>query len=127
MPRQSHPSSKSKPLDDWFQGKSPETRALFDHFVNAYKHIGDVTVRPAKTMLVIATPRKGIAYVVLKKNAVDVVFPFKEAFPDNLCFHKIAQVPGGASQFNHHLRLVATDDVNIEVRKFMKLAYEQGS
>jgi hypothetical protein len=67
-----------------------------------------------------------IAYVIqLGKTFVDVVFPFDKPYPDNLCFRKIAQVPG-QQQFNHHLRIQEKADVNAEVKRFMKLAYEKG-
>jgi len=36
---------------------------------------------------------------------------------------KIAQVPG-QQQFNHHFRMYAKEDVNDEVKDFMKLALE---
>ena len=126
MPRTSDPRSKTRPLEDWFSRKPSATRAIFDHFVTEYKRLGDITVRPAKTMIVVTTPRKGIAYIVPRKDVIDVVMPFKQAYPDNLCFHKIAQVPGGPPQFNHHLRLVDKKDINKEVRRFMLLAYELG-
>jgi hypothetical protein len=68
-----------------------------------------------------------IAYVIkLGKNFMDVVFPFNKPYPDNLCFHKIAQVPG-SQQFNHHFRMMNTEDLNEEVISFMKLAYKEGS
>ena len=86
-----------------------------------------ITVIPAKTMIGIATKRKRIVYIIrLGKNFVDVVFPFKQPHVDNLCFQKIAQVPG-EQQFNHHLRIMNLEDVNKEVIGFMKLAYKQGS
>jgi len=53
------------------------------------------------------------------------VFMFDREYSDNLCFQKVGKVPG-QRQFNHHFRMLSTDDVNAEVRKFMKLAYEQG-
>ena len=56
------------------------------------------------------------------KNFVDITFPFTEPYHDNLCFHKIAQVPG-QQQFNHHFRMHRKEDVNDEVLSFMKLAY----
>ena len=126
MVRKSETRSKVKSLEDWFYGKPPVTRALFDHFVREYQRIGNVTTRGAKSMIVMTTPRKGIAYVVPKKQAIDVVFPFKEGYPDNLCFHKIAKVPIGPPQFNHHLRIQRMEDVNDEVKKFMRLAYLKG-
>lgn len=127
MLRDADPRSKSKPMDDWFKGKPAETFALFEHFVREYKRIGKVEIRPAKTMIVVTTARKGVAYIVPRKSFIDVVFPFKQAYSDNLCFHKIAKVPIGPPQFNHHLRIVAKGDVNAEVRRFMKLAVDFGS
>jgi hypothetical protein len=116
-------SCNDKVLADFFKGKPDETIALFWHFTQCYTDIGKVTIHPAKSMIGFAA-RTRIAYVIrLGKNFVDVVFPFKKPYPDNLCFHKIAQVPG-EQQYNHHLRIFAKSDINKEVKKFMKMAYE---
>jgi len=121
------PSSSEKTLDDFLRGKSEQTVALFNHFVSQFQKIGKVTVHPAKTMIGIATARKRIVYITqLGKNSIHVVFPFEKPYPDNLCFQKIAQVPGD-QQYNHHFRMLAKEDVNEEVRKFMKLAYQLGN
>jgi hypothetical protein len=83
-------------------------------------------VHPAKTMIGIATPRKRICYVTqVGKDFIHVVFPFEVTYPDNLCFQKIAQVPG-QQQYNHHFRMHSKEDLNAEVKKFMKLAYTEG-
>jgi hypothetical protein len=96
--------------------------------VSEFNKVGKVSVHPAKTMIGIATPRKRIAYVTqFGKNFIHVVFPFSVPHGDNLCFQKIAQVPGDARQFNHHFRMLSKDDINAEVRKFMKLAWQEGS
>lgn len=116
----------SKSTADFLSGKSAIPVGLFNHFVSQYQRIGNVTVHPAKTMIGIATPRKRIAYVTqLGKNFVHVVFPFEKAYEDNLCFQKIAQVPG-EKQFNHHFRMYSKEDVNEEVLTFMRLAFELG-
>jgi hypothetical protein len=95
---------------------------LFEHFISEFKKVGKVTLKPAKTMIGIANDNKRIAYVTqLGKSFIHVVFPFKQPYPDNLCFQKIAQVPG-EQQFNHHFRMLELSDVNAEVRKFMKKA-----
>lgn len=113
-------------LQHFLAGKSPQTLMLFDHLVKEFQQIGDVEFIPAKTMIGIATPRKRIAWVTqLGKNFVHVVFPFKQPYPDNLCFQRIAQVPGD-EQYNHHLRIFAPEDINDEVRGYMKLAYNEG-
>ncbi|HEY3405907.1 MAG TPA: DUF5655 domain-containing protein [Ohtaekwangia sp.] len=120
-------ASADPSLNDFLNGKSEVTLDLFHHFIGEYKRLGKVTLHPAKTMIGIATPRKRIAYVTqLGKNFIHVVFLFEQAYPDNLCFQKIANVPG-THQFNHHFRMYAKDDVNKEVLGFMKLAYTQGS
>jgi hypothetical protein len=121
-------SSEEKMLDVFLKGKSEQTLALFHHFIKEYQRIGEITVHPAKTMIGIATTRKRIAYITqLGKNFIHVVFPFEQPYPDNLCFQKIANVPGDAKQHNHHLRILSKDDINDEVKKFMKLAYALGS
>jgi hypothetical protein len=116
-----------KTLNDFLKGKSLHTQDLFRHFTLQFQKVGKVEILPAKTMIGIATPRKRIAYVTqLGKDFIHVVFPFGKAYEGNLCFQKIAQVPGDAKQFNHHFRMFRNEDVNDEVRAFMKLAYEEG-
>ncbi len=119
--------SSNESLKEFTNGKSQLTIALLEHFIEQYQKIGNVTVHPAKTMIGIATPRKRVAYITqLGKNFIHVVFPFQQPYNDNLCFQKIAQVPGD-TQFNHHFRMYAKEDVNKEVKQFMKLAYTLGS
>jgi len=121
-------SFEKKTIDDFLYGKSEHTLALFHHFIKEYQRIGKITVHPAKTMIGIATTRKRIAYITqLGKNFIHVVFPFDQPYRDNLCFQKIAQVPGDENQHNHHLRILSEEDLNDEVKKFMKLSYQQGS
>nr|WP_236676259.1 DUF5655 domain-containing protein [Chryseolinea lacunae] len=106
--------------------KSEHTLALFRYFVEQYQKIGPVTVHPTKSMIALAAKTR-IAYITrLGRDFVDVVFPFPKPYEDNLCFTRIAQVPG-TSQYNHHLRLSSVEDVNAEVRKFMKMAFAQAN
>lgn len=124
--KQSAPDT-DKTIDDFLRGKSPHTVMLFHHFTQQYKALANVTFHPAKTMIGVATQRKRIAYITqLGKDFIHVVFPFQKPYDDNLCFQKIAQVPG-EQQYNHHFRMYAKEDLNEEVKKFMRLAYEQGS
>jgi hypothetical protein len=112
-------------LDDFLRNKSDHTISLFWHFVDTYQQLGKVTIHPTKSMIALAAKTR-IGYVIqLGKTFVDVVFPFDKPYEDNLCFRKIAQVPG-QQQFNHHLRIQEKEDINTEVKRFMKLAYEKG-
>jgi hypothetical protein len=110
-------------LGNFLNGKSEHTLILFHHFVNEFQKIAPITLHPAKTMIGVANSHKRIAYITqLGKNFIHVVFPLRERYDDNFCFQKIAQVPGDM-QFNHHFRMLHADDVNDEVRNFMRLAY----
>jgi len=119
MSNQTHPV-----LEEFLQGKSAATRGLLYLFVEKYSEIAPVTIHGAKTMIGISNAHRRIAWITqLGKDFVHVVFPFRQAYADNLCFRKIAQVPGDAEQFNHHLRLFFPEDINAEVLGFMRLAW----
>ncbi len=127
MPHNQSRPTQVKTIEEFLLNKSAHTTELFRYFVAQYQLLADITVRPAKTMIGIATPRKRIAYITqLGRNFIHVYFPFEKPYSDNLCFQKIAQVPGDNRQFNHHLRLFFKEDLNEEVRHFMLLAYELG-
>ncbi|MGZ3756678.1 MAG: DUF5655 domain-containing protein [Mucilaginibacter sp.] len=118
-------NSDNKQLSDFLTGKTEHTLMLFHHFVNEYKKLGNITLHPAKTMIGIDNGQKRVAWITqLGKNFIHVAFPFKKEYPDNLCFQKIAQVPGDAHQFNHHFRMYAVEDVNEEVLQYMLMAYK---
>lgn len=123
--RKNDPRSKPRPLEDWFRNR-PLAATIFELLVHEFKKNGDVSVRSAKTMIIISTSRKGIAYAVPGKTFLHVVLPFKQAYSDNLCFQKISQVPG-QKQFNHHLRMFSKADLNEEVKQFLKMAFKEGS
>lgn len=108
----------------FLEGKSEHTLHLLTHFVSEYELLGSVTLHATKTMIAIDNGRHRVAWITqLGKNFMHVVFPFKEAFTDNLCFQKVAQVPG-SQQFNHHFRMLFQEDVNDEVRGFMRRSLE---
>lgn len=116
---------KDPEIAAFLNGKSDITLALFDHFVTEFEKIGSITLHPAKTMIGVSNGRKRVAWITqLGKSFIHVVFPFEKPYEDNLCFQKIAQVPGDAKQFNHHFRMLLKEDVNAEVKKMMKLAYK---
>ncbi len=117
------PASTHKSTGDFLSGKSETTLALFHHFIGAFEKTGTLSLHPTKSMIAVHNGQKNIAWITqLGKNFVHVVFPFRMAYSNNLCFQKIAEVPGSVKQFNHHFRMLQKEDVNAEVKKFMKLA-----
>lgn len=119
-------ASEEKEIAEFTKGKSEHSLALLDHFIQNFKNVGDISLHAAKTMIGISNGNRRVAWVTqIGKNFIHVVFPFKKSYDDNLCFQKIAQVPGDSLQFNHHFRMLFTEDVNKEILKFMKLAYKE--
>jgi hypothetical protein len=112
-------------LSAFLSGRSETSLALFDHFIEEYQKIAPITLYPAKTMIGISNGNKRVAWVTqFGKSFLHVVFPFKQPYNDNLCFQKIAQVPDDNKQYNHHFRMLQKEDVNEEVREFMKKAWK---
>jgi hypothetical protein len=113
-------------LADFLEGKTEHTLALYQRLISEFEAIGTIRVQAAKSMICIAGDRN-FAYVIqLGKNFIDLVLPFKQTFPDNLCFRKIKPVPG-SGDFNHHLRIQAFEDFNEEVVWYMSMAYRNSS
>lgn len=111
-------------IDAFKAGKSPHSLALFDHLLNICGSIGGTRLYPTKTMIGIGKGDKATVWITqIGKNFVHIVLPFSQAYTDNLCFQKIAQVPGQL-QYNHHLRIFNNADLNEEVRHFLHLALD---
>jgi hypothetical protein len=106
-------------------GKSEQSLLLFHHFISEYEKLAPIAVYPAKSMIGIANSHRRVAWVTqFGKSFLHVVFPFKQPYEDNFCFQKIAQVPDDNHQFNHHFRMLNLEDINDEVRHFMRMAYD---
>lgn len=120
-------ANDNRTIADFLARKSAHTIELFNYFTEVYNSIALIELHPAKTMIGISNTKKRIAWITqLGRNFIHVVFPFEQPYYDNLCFTKIAQVPPGDNkQFNHHFRMMFKDDINEEVKGFMKLAYYQ--
>lgn len=122
---QSH-SCNEKSVGDFLIGKSDYTIGLFYNFIEEYKKIGDFVLHPAKSRIAFAA-RIRFGYIHrLGRDFVDVVLSFNQSYDDNLCFYRIGEVPGGKI-FQHYLRIQSNEDINEEVKKYMKMAIEAGS
>lgn len=116
--------SHNPSIDAFLVGKSEHTLKLFRHFVTEFEALGNTKLEATKTMIAVDNGNRRIAWITqLGKNFIHVVFPFKEPFYDNLCFQKVAQVPG-SNQFNHHFRMLSKEDLNDEVKGFMRITLE---
>ena len=88
--------------------------------------MGDISIHPTKSMIAIAGKTR-FAYIIQSgKNFMDIVFPFKKSYDENLCFIKIKKVPG-TNDYNHHFRMCSKEDINEEVKHYMKLALKNAN
>ena len=116
---------KDQLLKEFLAKKSAHSILLFEELNTAFQQIGKVSFHSTKTMIAFSA-RINFAYIIqMGKDFIDIVFPFKEVYEDNLCFRKIKQVPG-SSDYNHHIRIYAKEDLNEEVKGYMRKAYENG-
>jgi hypothetical protein len=119
----SHDMDDQRPLSLFPVIKYEQALILFDHFMAELQQIAPVRIHPHKTMISIANARKPVAYITQAgKSFIHVVFPFKQRYDDNHCFQRIQEVPGRRTIY-HHFRMLSKDDINDEVRRFMRLAH----
>lgn len=114
-------TSENSSIMVFLTGKSEYTLGLFHHFISEFESLGNIKLEATKTMIAVDDGHKRIAWITqLGKNFIHVVFPFNQPFHDNFCFQKVAQVPG-SNQFNHHFRMLHKEDLNEEVKGFMRI------
>lgn len=114
-------SCNDKTLQEFLRGKSHQVVELFWHFIDAYKTMGEFDIHPTKSMIGLSNGKRFAFVMRLGRNFVDVMLPFEKEHADNECFYRIGGVPGG-KQFNHYCRLQNKEDVNAELKKYMRLA-----
>ncbi|POY38410.1 hypothetical protein C3K47_03145 [Solitalea longa] len=118
-------SCNDRTLESFLEGKSEITTQVFNRFVDEYRKIGDFVLHPAKSKIGFAAKIRFCSIINLGKNYIDVVFHLNQLYEDNLCFHKMGQIPG-SNTFNHHCRIFSADDINDELKQYMLIAYDLG-
>lgn len=117
-------SCNDRTVESFLLGKSPHIVKLFHYFVSVYQEMGPVKLHPAKHRIGLAARIRFAAVHRVGKDFIDIVFHFDERYDDNLCFHKIAP-PAPSDFYNHYVRLYSKEDINEEVRYYMKMALEK--
>ena len=122
-----HPHScNERTVEDFLEGKSEHTVDLFHHFINEYRKICDMKLHPTRYRIGFAGQIR-FGYVNrLGRDFVDISLTFDTPYEDNYCFYRIGVVPG-EKYFQHYLRIYRKEDVNEEVKKFMRMAWDFGN
>lgn len=117
----------SDDIEAFLKDKSAISVELFRHFIIEYHKQGKMELKPAKTMIGVYNGKRRVAYInQFGKQFLQMFFMFDQPYEDNCCFLKIAHLPGN-HQFNHHLRILSKEDVNEEVKKFMRMSLESSA
>jgi hypothetical protein len=125
--KNNHPHScNERTVGDFLEGKSAHTTELFHFFIDEYKKLGDFVLHPAKSRIAFAAKIRFGYIHRLGKDFLDVVLTFDKPHSENLCFYRIGEVPGG-KYYQHYLRLLRKEDLNEEIKKYMKLALDAGN
>lgn len=117
-------SCNDRTVEDFLKGKPAEILELFHFFLDEYRKIANFTLHPAKHRIAfVGKTRYGYIHRV-GRSFIDIVLHFPQAFEENFCFYKIATYPG-AGVWNHYIRLQHKEDINEEVKKYLKMAYDR--
>lgn len=119
-------SCNERSVEDFLKGKSEKTIGMFHYFIDEYMKIGEFVLHPAKSRIAFAGKTRFGYIHRLGKDFLDVSLTFDRPYRDNFCFYRIGEVPGGKI-FQHYLRIFEKEDINDEVRKYMKLALLSGN
>ena len=123
---QNHPHScNERTVEDFLKGKSELTIDLYKHFIQELQKMGKFKLHPARSRIAFAADIRFGYISRLWRDFIDVAFTFRQPYHDNLCFYRIGEVPGG-KYFQHYLRIFRKEDINEEVKKYMKMAIESG-
>jgi hypothetical protein len=98
---------------------------LFRHFLSEYRKIGPFDLHVVKTRVALLTKMRFCAINKMARDYIDVHLVLTQPFVEQDCFRKIENI--GDRFFVHHLRIKSKENINREVKKFMKLAYDTGN
>lgn len=126
MHKNQYHSCNDRTVDSFFIGKSEYIIELFRYFIVEFQNINGFVLHPAKSRIAFAAKIRFGYIARVGKDYIDVALTFNKPYFDNLCFYRIGEVPGGKI-FQHYLRLKHKDDINDEVRKFMRMALQAGN
>jgi hypothetical protein len=121
---QSH-SCGNYTVDDFLKGKTKPATDLFNYFISEYKKMGELEIHPVKTRVALLAKMRFCSINKIGADHIDVHLVFTKPYDDNLCFYKIDNLANRF--FVHHIKIYNKSDINPEVRKYMKLAYEIGN
>lgn len=121
---QSH-SCGNYTIKDFLNGKSAASVELFRYFLAEYRKIGTFDLHPVKTRVALLTKMRFCSINRLGRDFMDVHLVLTEPFIDSILFYRIDNISNRF--FVHHVRISKPTDVNVKLRRFMRMAYDIGN
>lgn len=107
-------------VSDHFTGKAPHVRAIYDRLLAMLESIGKVEEEPKKTSIHLVR-ETALAGIEVRKEYL--LLNIKSDHPlDSPRFGKVEQL--SARRYHQKLKLSSVDDVDGELKKWLKQAYD---
>ena len=103
-----------------FEGKAPELRAAFDHLINKLQRFGEIRVAPKQTSIHLEK-NSGFAGVHPRKTHFNLEFRTDYKLDDPR-ITRVQQL--SARRFEHTVKVESEGDVDEQLLKWLKDAYE---
>ena len=114
-------SCGSYTIEYFLRDKSDKAIDIFNTFIKTYQKIGDLELHPVKTKIALETKTRFCSINKIGIDFLDGHLVFMETHTDNFCFYKIENLSD--KFYLHHFRLYNKSEINDELIKYMKLAY----
>src|SRR6185503_3194041 len=90
-----------------------------------YKKIGDFEIHPVKTRVALLKKMRFCSINKAGKDFIYVHFVLTKPYHDSSCFDRIDNLADRF--FVHHSKIFDITDINPELKKFMRFAYDIGN
>jgi hypothetical protein len=110
------------PLENHFEGRSPEVLALYHRYVGLIENFGPITVEPKKTGISFLV-RVRFAGAVLRKKWMEARLWLKQPV-EHPSLRRVEKV--GARDFIHYFRIESANDMDEQFVTFLRQAYAVG-
>ena len=106
-----------------FAGRSPQVIEVYERLTRVLRSVGPVTVETKKTSLHLIAGTHGSAFVGVHPQKAAVLLNIRSVAPiESPRVRKVEQV--STHRFHNELLLTSPDDVNGELLRWLKAAYE---
>jgi hypothetical protein len=106
--------------EDLFAGKEPDVRELYNHLIDRIKEFGDIEVHPGKWNLTVRRLSTFLS-IMIEKTHLTLVFISSEPIDE---FPVYQNYPHSASRFSNAVKIESADEVDDQLIRWLRKAWE---